>query len=151
MDQPIYAIGKLIQWKWRNTHLSEDKFVLMLGALHIEFVIEAMKAKMTEGTGMAYLACQAGILTSGRAESFSSHPDHHLKRTRYMHQVFLLVLAMLKNEAYSLEGSGSQESWEEAMKVKSKMFAYWCMVMDMEFLHCQFVRSLREGDFTLYV
>ena len=49
------------------------------------------------------------------------------------------------------EGSGTQESWEDAMKMKSKMFAYWCMVMDIELLHCRFVRSLREGDFALYV
>ena len=50
MDQPIYAIGKLIDWKWCDTHLCEDKFILMLGALHIEFVIEAMEGKMTEGS-----------------------------------------------------------------------------------------------------
>ena len=98
------------------------------------------------------MACKAGILTTGRAESFSSQPDHHLKRTRYTHQVFLLALAILKNEAYTHEGSGTQGSWEEAMKMKSKMLAYCqCMVMDIELLHCRFVRSLRKGDFALYV
>ena len=50
MDQPIYTIGKQIQWKWRDTNFSEDKFVLVLGALHIEFVIEAVEGKMTEGS-----------------------------------------------------------------------------------------------------
>ena len=94
MDQPIYTIGKQIQWKWRDTNFSEDKFVLVLGALHIEFVIEAVEGKITEGSGMAAMACRAAILTTGRAESFSSQPDHHLKRTRYFHQVFLLVLAI---------------------------------------------------------
>ena len=53
IDQPIYAIGKLIQWKCHDSHLSENKFVLMLGALHIEFVIEAI-----EGKKLKALACR---------------------------------------------------------------------------------------------
>ena len=100
---------------------------------------------------MSSLASRAGILTTGRAESFSSQPDHHLKRTRYVHQVFLLALAILENEAFIFEGSGTMDSWENTMKMKSRMFAYWCMVMDIELLHYRFVRSLREGDFPLYV
>ena len=60
MDQPIYAIGKFIQWKWCNTDLSEDQYVLMLGALHI---IEAIEEKLTEGSAMAVMACKAGIIT----------------------------------------------------------------------------------------
>ena len=68
-----------------------------------------------------------------------------------MHQVFLLALAILENEAFISEGSGTMDSWENTMKMKSRMFAYWCMVMDIELLHCRFVRSLREGDFPLYV
>ena len=59
MDQLIYAIGKLIQWKWCNTDLSEDTFVLMLGSLHIEFVIEAIEGKLTDGSGMSAMACKA--------------------------------------------------------------------------------------------
>ena len=35
VDQPLYAIGKEIQWSWPSTH-GEDDFVLMLGGLHIE-------------------------------------------------------------------------------------------------------------------
>lgn len=31
------------------------------------------------------------------------------------------------------------------------MFVYWSMVIDIELIHCRFVRSLREGDFLLYV
>ncbi|MES9881863.1 MAG: hypothetical protein ABW185_13375 [Sedimenticola sp.] len=154
MDQPIYAIGKFIQWKWCNMDLSEDQYVLMLGALHIEFVIEAIEGKLTEGSGMAVMACKAGILTTGRAESFSAKPDHHLKRTRYTHQVFLLALTILKNEAYTIDqtpGLCNRTEWEKDMKEVSKLFVYWSMVMDIELLHCRFVRSLREGDFILYV
>ena len=35
LDQPLYAIGKQIQWKWRK-EFGEDHLVLMMGGLHIE-------------------------------------------------------------------------------------------------------------------
>ena len=83
MDQPIYAFGKLIQWKSCNTDLSEDTFVLMLGSLHIEFVIEAIEGNLTDGSGMSAMACKAGFFIDGSAELFTTKPDRRLKRTRY--------------------------------------------------------------------
>ena len=148
MDQPIiYAIGKFIQWKWWDTEFSEDHYVLLLGALHIEFVLEAIEGKSTEDGSMAVLvmACKAGILTAGRVQSFSSQPEHYLKWTRYTHQVSLLTVTFLKNKAYTVyqaqEGLCDQTQWEEDMKEMSNMFAYWSMLMNLELLHCHFVRS----------
>ena len=34
-DQPPYTIAKQIQWKWPEIY-DEEKFVIMLGGLHIE-------------------------------------------------------------------------------------------------------------------
>ena len=34
-DQPLYALAKKIQWKWPEVY-GEDKFVVMMGGLHIE-------------------------------------------------------------------------------------------------------------------
>ena len=34
-DQPLYASVKRIQWEWPEDY-GEDKFVIMLGGLHIE-------------------------------------------------------------------------------------------------------------------
>ena len=34
-DQPLYTIAKQIQWKWPEIY-GEEKFVIMLGGLHIE-------------------------------------------------------------------------------------------------------------------
>ncbi len=76
----------------------------MLGALHIELAIDTIEGEMFECSGMAAMACKAGILTTGRTESFLSQPDHHLKRTRYMHR----VNAISENEAYDNECSGIQ-------------------------------------------
>ena len=32
---PLYALAKLVQWKWPITH-GEDKYMIMLGGLHME-------------------------------------------------------------------------------------------------------------------
>ena len=44
LDQPLYALAKLIQWTW-PTSLGEDHFVLMLGGLHIEMAILIISLK----------------------------------------------------------------------------------------------------------
>ena len=153
MDKPIYAIGKQIQWNWKED-LGEDKYVLMLGALHIKFVIEAVEGKLTDGSGFSYIISEAGVLTSGRSEAVSlPAPDHHLKRTRYIHQVFLLAGSILKLEAFEAHQATAspcqKENWDAAMRMSSKQFTFWSLVMDLEMLQCRFVRSLREVDMKL--
>jgi len=32
---PLFALAKLVQWKWPDTH-GEEKLVAMMGGLHIE-------------------------------------------------------------------------------------------------------------------
>jgi len=34
LDQPLFAIAKLVQWNWPEVY-GEDKFVLLLRGLHI--------------------------------------------------------------------------------------------------------------------
>ena len=36
-DAPLFALAKLVQWKWPDIH-GEDKCVAMMGGLHIEMV-----------------------------------------------------------------------------------------------------------------
>ena len=40
---------------------------------------------------------EAGVFTSGRA--VSTLADHHIKRTRYDHQVLLVALYLIQQEA----------------------------------------------------
>ena len=153
MDQPIYAIAKQIQWKWTDT-LGGDKFVLMLGACWWKQLRDSWY--LVDGSGFSYVISEAGVLTSCCAETVSSPtPDHDLKRMQYVHQVFLLAGSILKNETFEgLQASDSvcqKDEWDASMRNESRQFAYWSLVLDLEMLHCRFVRSLREGDFDLYV
>ena len=98
---------------------------------------------------LANIISEAGVLTSGRSEAVSSPaPDHHLKRTRYVHQVFLLAGSILKLEAFEAHqasaGPCQKENWDAAMRMSSKQFAFWSLVMDLEMLQCRFVRMYMQ-------
>ena len=99
-DQPLYAIIKLIQWQFPDT-LGEDKLVVIMGALHIEDNMHLMIGKLQHDTGWDIILSQAEVLTSGRAQS--TLDEHHIKHTRYAHQVSLVALYVLKQSAYVLE------------------------------------------------
>ena len=153
-DQPIYAIAKQLQWQFPDT-LGEDKLVLMMGALHIEDKVHQMIGKILRDSGWTTVLSQAEVLTSGRAQSALN--EHHIKRTRYAHQVSVMSLYLLKQKAYSSYCSSvlgppvSRQMCNEKSRTENPMFSYWSMIIELDLLMCRFVRSLREGDFILYV
>ncbi|MES9882214.1 MAG: hypothetical protein ABW185_15180 [Sedimenticola sp.] len=154
-DQPIFALGKQVQWRWPD-ELGEDKYVLMMGGLHIEMAAQSMMGKMLKGSGWVQVLTEAGVLTSGRATSALA--DHYVKRTRYAHHVTLVACYVLRNEAYqeSLQeelGDGvlSFDEWCKWASDQFPMFWYWSTVMELELLNCRLVRSQREGQWLLYV
>ena len=55
MDQPLYAIGKQIQWNLPELY-GEDKYVVMLGSLHIEIAGLKMIGNLLEGDYASYYA-----------------------------------------------------------------------------------------------
>ena len=60
-----------MQWKWPDTH-GEDKYVVMMGGLHIEMAMWNTFGDYLEGSG-----------SSGTADSFLN--ASHLTRTRHGH------------------------------------------------------------------
>jgi len=155
-DQPlyIYAVAKQLQWAFPDT-LDEDKLVLLMGALHVEDKMHQMIRKLLKDSGWSNILSQAQVLTSGRAQSVLD--EHHIKRTRYAHQVSLVSLYLLQLRSYTVYCSSvqgppeSREMWIQRCRSDNPMFMFWAAIMDLELLMCRFIRSLREGDFPLYV
>ena len=121
-----------------------------MGALHIEDKI----GKLLRGTGWGTILSQAEVLNSGRAQS--SLNEHHIKRIRYAHQVSLVSLYMLKQNAYveycnNVMGPPESYSMCNQRSQTVPQFKFWSMIIELELLMTRFVRSLREGDFPLYV
>ena len=51
VDQPLFTLAKKIQWKFPDTH-GENKFVVMLGAMHTEKMVLEMLGDWLEGSGL---------------------------------------------------------------------------------------------------
>ena len=142
VDAPLFALAKHIQWKWPETH-GEDAFVIMLGGLHIEMKFWDTIGDYLEGSGWTAALVEAGIASSGWAESILR--CSHLTRTRHMHQVSALALANLQQEAFAAEFeekvNEGMEAWRQSMISKSPTFQFWDTVLHLELLGMIFVKA----------
>ena len=153
VDQPLFAIAKIIQWNWPESY-GEDKFVVLLGGLHIEMAILATLGYLLDGSGWTNVLTQAGIATPGTTDSFLK--GAHVKRTRHAHQVTSSALSIMLRTAYDAYCLDTSEplpfdDWCVKQVEASPQFHYWYMVMHLECLMLVFVRSIREGNFPLYI
>ena len=152
LDAPLFALAKLVQWNWPQTH-GEDLFVVMFGGLHIEMALWKTFGDYLESSGWTNALVQAGITSSGAADSFLK--ASHLTRTRHAHQVSALALSKLQHEAF-LQSEGphdesTKEAWREEAITKSPTFQFWDTILKIELLGLIFVRAHRQRKFSLYV
>ena len=104
-DQPLFALAKLVQWKWPDTH-GESMHVVMLGGLYIEMALWSTLGDVLEGSGWTSALTESEVASSGTADSFLK--VSHLARTRHAHQVALLTLRKLQKVAFLLSGSNQE-------------------------------------------
>ena len=146
-DQPLYAIAKTIQWNMPD-RFGENKFVIMLGGLHIEMGFLASIGSFVTGSGWVEALEESGVATSGKADSFLR--GAHVKRSRYAHQVTACSLYQLLSDAYS-ESSATDFGTFLNEKSSVPQFRFWLTTLELELLLLTFVRSLREGNSHLYI
>lgn len=153
-DQPLYALLKQIQWQWPE--YGEDSFVIMFGGLHIEMAALKSLGTVLRNSGWTSSLTEAGVASSGTAESFLSAAS--VTRTRQAHQITACSLYNLMKEAYynycSDEPGRSNmnfEDWCDKRKNESPQFQYWNLVLSMELTVFMLIRSFREGNFNLYI
>ncbi|KAJ3591985.1 hypothetical protein NHX12_007115 [Muraenolepis orangiensis] len=107
------------------TH-GEDKYVVMLGGLHIEMAMWKTYGDYLEASGWTTALTKAGIASSGTVDSFLK--ASHLTRTRHAHQVSALALAKLQQDAFLdmvTDDEKTKEAWRQDMITKSPTFHYW--------------------------
>ena len=80
-DQPLYALAKQIQWRYPDT-MGEDKLVVMLGGLHRELAVLKAIGSWLLGSGWTEAVAQAGIATTGRAESLVTSAHYYAYKIR---------------------------------------------------------------------
>ncbi|KAL9953064.1 hypothetical protein ACROYT_G040417 [Oculina patagonica] len=139
---------KRIQWSMPQLY-GEDKFLIMLGGLHIEKALWNALGDLLRGSGWTDVLTEAGIATSGTADSFLR--ASHITRTRHMHQVTALTLAKLQQDAFAKSQEQDSEKWRQEIIKGCPTFHFWDMILRTEIVVLAFIRSHRERDFTLYI
>lgn len=156
MDQPLFALAKLIQWNWPDTY-GEDKFFIMFGGLHIEITAFHTIGDWLADSGWTHLLSEAEIATEGTANSFLK--VSHLTKTRHAHQVTAASLYILQRQAYDSYIASSVDTsdclsfieWCEKCCQESPQFQYWSLTLLLETYALALVYAEREGNFTFYL
>jgi len=154
-DQPLFAVAKIIQWNFPQTH-GEDNFLIMFGGLHIEMAALKTLGDWLEGSGWTAAITEANIASSGTADSFIKAA--HVSRTLHAHEVTACALYILMKKSYSSytcslpEGADQMtfDEWKVERSQASPQFHYWSITLDFELDVLSFVQSLRQGNFQLY-
>ena len=108
--------------------------MVMFGGLHIEMALWTTLGDLLDSSGWTTALCEAGIATSGTADSFLK--ASHLTRTRHSHQVTLLALSKLQHEAWEVMTAYNSvdpfDEWRESMAEKCPTFKFWEIVRQFE-------------------
>lgn len=158
-DQPLYALAKQIQWNWPQLY-GENKFVIMFGGLHIEMAAWKTIGDWLENCGWTAAVTRSNLATSGVADSFLK--CSHVSRTRHAHEVTVCSLYILQQRSYneyldSFIGSDSGDSilnfkdWIDKRTNECPLFQFWSITLTFELSILILVRSIREGNFKLYI
>ena len=150
LDQPLFALGKQLQWAMPETY-GEKKVVLQFGGLHYEKNIQQVLGRWLESSEWQDMLHEAGIITGSGLEKSLSEASH-IKKCRYVHQCLASVLFILLQTAFEDENDEDDdyETWLNLRLNRSDDFFYWHKTLQLELKYFLFVRSLRESDFRLY-
>ena len=98
-DQPVYVIGKQIQWLYPDEY-GDQKVLLMMGPLHIEISFFNLLGNWLESNGWIESLVKAKITSPGEAGSCLS--GSHPKCSRFVHLAsFCLLMNHSKNDQSS--------------------------------------------------
>ena len=129
----------------------------MFVGLHIETAAFKAIGGLLKDSGWTTALTEAGIASSGTAESFLTASS--VTKTRLAHQVTACALSKLLQRAYEQYQSDnvaigiekdSLESWRKKKEEAYPQFQFWSQILTFELLILVFVRSIRETNFELY-
>ena len=116
----------------------------MLGGLHIEMALWSTMGGLLRGSRWPETLKTAGLLkTEAAATAFLK--AFNVMRTRYAHQVSVMVLDSLLKRAY--EDSGTEmadEDWGVLASQQSPTFKFWLLVHKYQQIIFLFIQTHRE-------
>ena len=132
LDQPLYTIATKIQWH-ESQNFWEDKYVVLMGGLHIEMSFPGVIGEWLDGSGLSTLITKSGFITEARADSVQK--GSLTSRGQWVHQVTVSVLYILIHKAYDDYKTDNENfftfnAWCSERKISSPQFFYWLTVFD---------------------
>ena len=147
-DQPVYALSKEIQLRYPTT-FGQDKYITLLGDLHMEHTILLMHGQLIKGSGLDSILLHSKLSTEGTSAIVDAND---IKRSRYCLQVSIVVIFTLLKQAHANSGSNLPVfEWLDKISKTSQMCFYWEMILNFQIQVLMFVRAIREGNFELYL
>ena len=147
-DCPIYALTKEVIYRFPERF---SNYVAMFGGLHIEQCLLVVHGQLIENSGLKEILQSCSLATIGAG---SVVDVNHIKRARYCMQVLLCAMYRKLASACSNEGDDSHidpQEWLTDKAETNSMCRYLKIVLDLQAQILSFVRSIREGNFILYV
>ena len=147
-DQPVYKSWKELQWRFLD-RFGTKKYFCLFGSLHLETSILLLCGSLIEGSRLNKIMVSCGLSIVGTDSLVSVN---HIKRARYCIQVAACVMFSLLTSAQETSGDKSPVlQWLKNQSDESEMCHYWYVIIDLMLNVLIFVRSIREGNFSLYV
>ena len=145
-DCPVYALTKEAQYRFPNQFT--DSFA-MFGGLHIEQCLLVIHGQFVQDSGLKDILGTCSLATIGVGAVVDVN---QIKRARYCVQVTLCALYRKLVDAAKKEDTAlTPIQWLNNKSSSSGMCYYWSLVIDLQIEILAFVRSIREGNFHLYV
>ena len=146
--QPIYALSKIIQWNYPE--FTFPKYHALFGALHIEKKLLIANGHLVAGTGLDEILGDKSIDTAGLQTA--TVDVNHIHKSRYSVQLSVVLKYTCLKKAHRASNSVLPLfSWAEERSSSSPMFKYWMLIMKFQIKYLVFIRSMREGNFKLFV
>ena len=143
-DEPLFALSKEAQY--RNRKLFEN---YLFGALRIEQSFLGMHGDLINGSGLLEILNRLNFTTIGVSGLSVKADVNSIKRARYCIQV---ALCALYKKAVEADGSAKLHfEWLSEQANTSQSCFYWKLIIEYQVHLLVFVRSIREGNFELYI
>ena len=145
-DCPVYALTKEAQYRFASEF---SNYFPMFGGLHIEQCLLVTHGQLITGSGLKEVLESCSLATIGAGAVVDVN---QIKRARYCLQVTLCSLyRKLVDAAKNDDANLDPWQWLKEKSSTNSMCYYLSLVMNLQIEILMFVRSIREGDFSLYV
>ena len=147
-DQPLYALSKIIQWKYPE--FAFPKYFALFEALLIEKELLIANGHLVAGIGLDKILGNKSIDTAGLQSA--TVDVNHIHKARYSIQLSVVSIYTCLEQVHKARNSVLPLfSWVEERSASSRMFKYWILIMKFQINYQVFVRTMREGNFKLFV